>query len=168
MRKLVEVQEAKALMSEAMDWSVFTWLLEKSRVRETADQANAALDASERAVKARWSNEAKAAYKMMAKAAKAAGKGQADPKPEQTIDSAFLVLIEEVVHADDAAKHARMDAEDTFDEAEKQLSVSMAREGCRKAIHSWSLHEKAIRKAEAVMDALRAQTALSPVSREGQ
>jgi hypothetical protein len=44
MRKLPEVQQAKELMNDAINWSVFTWMLEKSRVRETADQANAALD----------------------------------------------------------------------------------------------------------------------------
>jgi hypothetical protein len=169
MRELVEVQEAKALMTEAMDWSVFTWLFEKSRVRETADQAVAALDVSERAVKARWSAEAKAAYKnLTAKAAKAARKGQADPKREQTLDRAILVLVEKVLEADDAAEHARLDAEDTFDEAEKWLSADMAREGCRKAIHSWSLREKAIRRAEAVLDALRAQTSASSLPREEQ
>lgn len=159
MRKLVEVQEAKALMNEAMDWSVFTWLFEKSRVRETADQAVAALDSSERAVKARWSDEAKAAYKnLTAEAAKAARKGQRDLKREQTIDSAILVLVEKVADADKAAERARIDAEYTFDEAEKRLSVTIAREGCRKAIYSWSLREKAIRKAKAVVDALRPQT----------
>ncbi|HXY23031.1 MAG TPA: hypothetical protein VEI73_00140 [Candidatus Acidoferrum sp.] len=157
MRKLAEVQEAKALMNEAMDWSVFTWLFEKSRVRETADEANAALDALERAVKGRWSDEAKAAYKNLTrKTAKAARKGQTDPKPEQTVDRAILDLIEKVAEADAAAKRARMDAENTFDEAEKRLSVTLAREGCEKAIHSWSLHEKAIRRAEAVAETPRA------------
>jgi hypothetical protein len=53
--------------------------------------------------------------------------------------------------ADDLAYRARMDAEKTFDDAEKQLSTSLAREGCRKAIESWDLHEKAIRKAEAMI-----------------
>jgi hypothetical protein len=169
MRKLTEVQEAKALMNEAIDWSVFTWLLEKSRVRETADQANDALDASERAVKARWSNEAKAAYKSLtAKAAKAARKSQTDPKREPTEDPMLLVLLKKVIDADDAAEKARLDAEDTFDEAEKRLSTGMAREGCRKAIRSWSLHEKAIRRAEAVMDALRAETAASSLPRQEQ
>ena len=169
MRRLVEVQEAKALMNEAMDWSVFTWLLEKSRVRETADQADDALDASERVVKARWSNEAKAAYKNLTeKTAKAARKGQTHPDCEQTVDPALLLLVKKVVDADDAAEKARLDAEDTFDEAEKRLSTTMAREGCRKAIHSWSLHEKAIRKAEAVEEALLAETAASPLPREEQ
>jgi hypothetical protein len=42
-----------------------------------------------------------------------------------------------------------MDAEHTFDEAERLLSTSLAREGCQKAIRSWDLHEKAIRRAEA-------------------
>jgi hypothetical protein len=53
--------------------------------------------------------------------------------------------------ADDEAWGARMDAEKTFDDAEKQLSTSLAREGCRKAIQSWDLHEKAIRKSEAMI-----------------
>jgi hypothetical protein len=52
---------------------------------------------------------------------------------------------------DDEAYRARMDAEKTFDDAEKQLSTSLAREGCRKAIFSWDLHEKAIRKAETLI-----------------
>jgi hypothetical protein len=41
-----------------------------------------------------------------------------------------------------------MDAENTFDEAERQMSTRLAREGCSKAIASWELHEAAIRKAE--------------------
>jgi len=169
MRKLEEVQEARALMTEAMDWSVFRWLFEKSRVREIADQANAALDASERAVKARWSGEVRAAYKnLTAKSSKAARKGQKDPKPEQTLDPAILALIEKVRHADAAAEQAHLDAENTFDEAERQLNTAMAREGCNKAIHSWTLHEKAIRKAEAVTDALRDQTVASSPSRAEQ
>jgi hypothetical protein len=44
-----------------------------------------------------------------------------------------------------------MEAEKAFDDAERQLSTSLAREGCRKAIHSWDLHEKAIRKAEVLI-----------------
>ena len=32
------------------------------------------------------------------------------------------------------------------------MSSDLAREGCKKAIHSWELHEKAIRKAEAIME----------------
>ena len=65
-RKLSEVEEAKALMIEAVDWSVFRWLFEKRRVRETADEANAALDKLNQAVKARWSSDVKAAYKELA------------------------------------------------------------------------------------------------------
>jgi hypothetical protein len=61
-----------------------------------------------------------------------------------------------VKEADDAAYHARMAAEEIFDEAERQLNTDLAQEGCQKAIHSWELHEKAIRKAEAVPDSTKA------------
>jgi hypothetical protein len=67
------------------------------------------------------------------------------------------LLVAKVKEADDAARHARTDAEKTFDEAERRLSTTLAREGCKKAIHSWELHEKAIRKAEAIMETAHVQ-----------
>jgi hypothetical protein len=152
MRKLPEVQQAKELMNDAKNWSVFTWMLEKSRVRETADQANAALDRLERATKARWSDEVKAEYKKLSGKTGAAGGQQKEQQPLQTSDHPIRLLIEKVIEADSIARRSRMDAEKTFDEAERQLSKSLAQEGCKKAIHSWELHEKAIRKAEAVLN----------------
>ena len=51
---------------------------------------------------------------------------------------------------------SRLDAEGTFDEAERRLSAAVAREGAQKAIASWELREKAIRKAESIgLDARR-------------
>jgi hypothetical protein len=150
MRKLPEVQEAKELMNEAIDWSFFQWMFEKSRVRETADRANDALDHLERAVKARWSDQLKAAlHELSAKASRRHEKSEQLP---QTGDPRIRLLVEKVKEADDAARRARMDAEKTFDVAERELSRSLAQEGCKKAIHSWELREKAIRKAEAAME----------------
>lgn len=148
MRKLPEVEEAKALMTEAMDWSVFTWLFHKRRVRETADLANAALDALNLAVKERWSAETKTAYRHLSSESRRKGNGTAG----RAVDEQTRALLEQVKAADDAAHRARMTAEDTFDEAERQLNTNLAREGCRQAIHSWELHEKAIRKAEAELN----------------
>jgi hypothetical protein len=156
MRKLPQVQEAKELMNEAIEWSVFKWMFEKPRVRETADRANDALDRLERTVKARWSDQLKTAFGELS--AKTAGASRGHPKgqqPSQTIDPQIRLLLEKVKEADDAARHARMDAEETFDEAERQLSTGLAREGCTKAVHSWELHEKAIRRAEAVMESTK-------------
>lgn len=121
MEKLPEVETAKTLMTEAVAWSVMKWRREKKRVRKAADQANAALDQLNQATKGRWPDDVKA------------------------------VNAKKVKAADDEAYRAHMDAEATFDEAERQLSTSLAREGCRKAILSWDLHEKAIRKAEALI-----------------
>lgn len=157
-RKLPEVEDAKALMIEAVDWSVFRWLFEKRRVRETADQANAALDKLNEAVKARWSSEVKAAYKALtAKAGGARTRRQGEPA-SQAIDPQVRLFAKKVKEADDAAYQARMAAEDTFDEAERQLNTDLAREGCQKAIQSWELHERAIRMAEAAHGSSKATT----------
>jgi hypothetical protein len=159
MRKLPEVQQAKELMNDAIEWSVFKWMFEKPRVRETADRANDALDRLERTVKARWSDQLKAAFsKLPAKAAGAAGRQQKSHQPPQTVELTIELLVEKIKQADKAASRARMDAEKTFDEAERVLSTSLAREGCKKAIHSWELHEKAIRMAEAAMDSTKPGT----------
>ena len=137
MRKLPEVEEAKALMSEAVEWSVMKWLREKKRVRKTADRANDALDQLSKETKLLWPEELRAAYGALGTTSRA-NQG----------DTGMLNAVKQVKRADEEAFRARMDAETTFDEAESQLSTSMAREGCRKAIYSWELHEKAIRIAE--------------------
>jgi hypothetical protein len=151
MRKLSEVEYAKELMTDAMDWSVFKWLWEKGRVRETADKANAALDALEQRVKARWRDDLKAAYKELQVETGVSVKGARHrsgtvqplaAKPET------MVFLANMKRADASASRARMDAEKTFDKAERVLSTSLAREGCEKAIRSWDLKERAIRHAE--------------------
>ncbi len=144
MRKLAEVEQARALMTEALTWSVVTWLREKKRVRKVADRANEALDAMNREVKDSWSDGLKAAYDQL-------GNSNVGKRPAADCDPELTAVAKRVKQADDEARRARMDAEETFDEAERQLSTTLARDGCRKAIHSWDLHEKAIRKAESAM-----------------
>jgi hypothetical protein len=157
MRKLPEVAEAKELMAEAVEWSVFSWMFQKPKVRETADLANAALDRMNRNVKSRWREELKAAYKEShAKAEKTAGRPAKGKPAAQSADDIHS-LIEKVKAADAAAHRARRDAEETFDIAERQLNLELAREGCKKAIHSWELHEKAIRLAEALLEAANSE-----------
>lgn len=153
MRKLPEVDEAKTLMTEAMVWSVMKWLREKKRVRKAADKANAVLDELDREVKAGWSPEVASAFNELSRpAGKANSAKGAPPDCEGTHagNSRVKQFVRQVKEADDQAYEARMDAERTFDEAERVLSTSLAREGCRKAIHSWDLHEKAIRRAEGI------------------
>ncbi len=144
--KLPAVEQAKTLMTEAITWSVMKWLREKKTVRKAADQANAALDRLNQAVKDRWPDALRVASETLTGAA--AGK---KPKHLATVTPEIAALLKTVKEADEQAYRARMDAEETFDQAEKQMSTTMAREGCRKAIHSWELHEKAIRKAEAAI-----------------
>ncbi len=143
MRRLPEVETARALMNEAMEWSVVKWLKEKKRVRRAADKANEVLDALNQETKEAWAGELKTAYESLLSNATARLPQENDPDDETT-----KKMVMAVRRADDAAQRARQDAEETFDEAERQLSARLAREGCRKAITSWELHEAAIRKAE--------------------
>jgi len=146
-RKLPEVEEARALMTEALDWSVMKWLKEKKRVRKTADRANDALDQLSKATKLLWPDELRAAYAELAR-------NTSREKPGAEIPHA----TRRVKRADEEAFRAQIDAEKTFDEAERQLSTTMAREGCRKAIYSWELHEKAIRIAERLIPSQRGES----------
>ena len=150
MDKLPEVETAKTRMAEAMAWSVMKWLREKKRVRRTADQANAALDQLSEAVKQRWTDGVRTAYEALL-AQTAAAKASKPKSPLPAVAPEASLIARKIKEADDEAYRARMDAEATFDEADKQLSTSLAREGCRKAIHAWDLKEKAIRKAESVI-----------------
>jgi len=137
MRTIAEVQQAKELMTEAMTWSVMKWLREKKKVRKAADRANEKLDEAAAAVKKSWSDPLRNAYLSLN------GSGTA-----KSIEKSQLFLARSVKAADEDALRSRLEAEATFDKAEKQLSTALAREGCRQAIRSWELYELAIGKAE--------------------
>lgn len=125
------------------------WLREKKRVRKAADEANAVLDKLAASTLERWPSDVKSAFAALdgesgrSKSAKTSGGG--------AIAAGTAQVVRSMKEADAEAYQARMDAEATFDEAEKKLSTSLAREGCRKAILSWELKEKAIRKAETMI-----------------
>ena len=156
MQKLIRVEEAKTLMNEAKDWSVWRWLLEKRRVRTAADAAVDALNGLDKKVKAAWSDDLKKAYRELELEAAMNGNSRARQKYEKAQEEAKHVAAEvkqavkRVKEADDQAEEARLQAEDTFDQAERRMSAGMAREGARQAVASWELREKAIRKAEAL------------------
>ena len=155
MRKLAAVEDAKELFNVAKDWGVWRWLLEKRRVRAAADLANATLDEADAAVKAGWIEDLKRAYRELEVEASVNGNARARRKLEKAKDEAkdvspeIKLLVAQVKEADDRSYEAHLDAERMFDEAERYLSASMAREAAERAIESWILHEKAIRKAEA-------------------
>ncbi len=120
-------------------------------MREIADRATAALERADRKVKATWSDELKKAYDELV---------SQDPNPrthrreegqvtgDQTIAPETRLKARQVKKADDEAARATRDAEATFDEAERLLSASMAREGARQALKSYDLRERAIRMAQ--------------------
>jgi hypothetical protein len=57
------------------------------------------------------------------------------------------VLAARLWKEDDEAFQARMTAEETFDEAERQMSVPLAQQGSTQAIEAFEMREKFIRKA---------------------
>jgi hypothetical protein len=99
-----------------------------------------------------WPDRIKTPYEALAAQATGPAAVHRQQRPPLPVSNQEAMLIaKKLKESDDEAYRARMDAEETFDKAEKQLSTSLAREGCRKAIHSWDLHERAIRKAQAVI-----------------
>jgi hypothetical protein len=150
MRKLAAVEEARAVMTEGMEWGMFRWLLEKGRVQEIADRATAALAEADRKVKATWSDELKKAYDELVdqERPKRAHRQEKDSKSHDPSPEIRLTA-KKVKEAYDEGQRARVDAEETFDEAERRMSTELARVGCRKALDSYDLRERALRMAEA-------------------
>jgi hypothetical protein len=155
MKKLPAVEDARAVMTEGMEWGVWKWLTEKKRVRGLADVARAALDDLEMKVKQGWPDEYKLAYNQLVaddgnskrprkngKGTKAAVAVKSDPK--------VLAAVQKIKEADDDAYNAHEDAEEMFADAERKMSTSGAREGARMALVAYDTHEAAIRKAEAL------------------
>jgi hypothetical protein len=148
MEKLEAVENARNLMLEAREWPVWTWLSEKSRLRDAAKQADGAFDELEKKIKQSWSEELKRAYRELE---------NTDPDHEHSkkldqsieISPEIRALAKEIKIAHDVANEARVRAEETFAIAESRLNISMAVDGTAQAIESWDLKEKAIRKAEA-------------------
>ncbi len=160
MKKLPEVEDARAVMTQGMEWGVWKWLTEKKRVRAIADVARAALDDAEMKVKLTWSDDYKLAYNQLVSengdAEQARGKAKSKAvksAPGGKIDPKVLAAVTKVKEADDEAYNAHEDAEDMFADAEKKMSTSGARKGARMALEAYDKHEAAIRKAEALAKA---------------
>ena len=142
MKKLAEVIEAKAIMSEAQEWGIWRWLTEKRKVRMAADACNEALSRAERDAIAAWPDDMQLAYEELAQA------DGAKRRRGKKIDPDVREMVRKLKDALDEAERVRLDAEDIFDRADRALSTSMAKQGTVRAIEAWELREKAIRKAE--------------------
>lgn len=155
MRHIQSVENAKTLLNEAKDWGVWRWLTEKKRVRTAADLAWADLEDVERAIKSSWNDDLRKAYRELQAASNRDGHRKAGLAYEKAVEEAKGVNPElkafaaRLKQADDEAFQARMTAEETFDEAERHLSVPLARKGSEQAIEAYELREKFIRRAEA-------------------
>jgi len=156
MQKLVPVEEAKALMREAVDWSLWSWLTRKRELRTTADRAWEALEALEQQVKGAWNDDLKLAYREAELAAAVNGDARVRRQHEKAKQAAGSVPAEvkeaarKLKAAEDEAHAAHMQAEETFDQADRRMSTAMACEGAEQAIAAWEMREKVIRKAESL------------------
>jgi hypothetical protein len=155
MQKLDSVEEAKALLlTAAKDWSVWRWLTEKKRLRTTADIAWAALEEVEKKVKGSWGDDLRKAYRELQAESNLDGNAKSRHLYEKARDEAkdldpeLKAFAKRLKTFDDEAFQARMTAEDTFDEAERHLSIPMARKGSEQAVEAYELRESFIRRAE--------------------
>jgi len=154
MRTIQSVEQAKTLLNEGKGWGVWRWLTEKRRVRAAADIAWADLEEVEKAIKASWSDDLRKAYRELQAASNQdgrKGKSALEKAVEEAknVDPEMKAFAARMKEADDEAFQLRMTAEDTFDEAERRLSVPLARKGSEQAIEAYELREKFIRRAEA-------------------
>ena len=157
MKKISAVEEARAIMTEGIEWGVWKWLMEKKKVRATADEARAALDDYEMKIKLAWGDDYKIAYNQLV-SENGNGNGKRQRKQSKSnghaagkvTDAKILAAVKRIAEADDEAYNAHEDAEEVFADAERKMSTAMAREGARKALEAYDLHEAAIRKAESL------------------
>lgn len=158
MQKLAAVEEARSVMTESQGWSVWKWLTEKKRVRQIADRATEALAKAREEAWLNWSEDLDKAYKEAEAETDPDGGPAAKRKYEkarkeaENIDAKVKASVKRVLQADDEAARATQDAEDMFAEADRRMSTGMAREAAQKALESYDLREKAIRRAEACRD----------------
>ncbi len=159
MKKISAVEEARAIMTEGIEWGVWKWLMEKKKVRAVADDARAALDDYEMKIKLAWGDDYKLAYnQLVSENGNGNGNGKRQRKPSKSnghatgkvTDAKILAAVKRIAEADDDAYNAHEDAEEVFADAERKMSTAMAREGARKALEAYDLHEAAIRKAESL------------------
>jgi hypothetical protein len=143
MHKLAPVEDAKTLFNEARNWSVWRWLTEKRRARSTADAAWAALEAREEHVLSKWDEAWLEAYRKLL--ANANGRRHSNGLAPEV-----KLALQQLHELDEEARQAREAAEAQFDEADRRMSTSMAREGSQMAIDAWEMREKFLRKAEAL------------------
>ena len=143
MKSLDSVKQAKALLNEAKDWGTWRWLTEKTRVRTAADAAWADLEEVEKAVKGSWADDLRKAYRELQLASKKSA------EEAKHIDPRIKALAVRLKAEDDEAFEARMEAEETFDEAERKMSTALARQGSEQAVAAYEMRERFIRRAEA-------------------
>ena len=157
MRKLPAVEEARAIMAQGMEWGVWKWLMEKRRVRQIADLATAALDEAEQKVKGTWTEELTRAYDELVEEESSKGRRAKSRPKGKAIDPEIKALAAQLKAAFDEKEACRLEAERIFDEAERRMSTQGARDGAARALDTYDLHEKAIRKAEAAARKLAAE-----------
>jgi hypothetical protein len=157
MQKLPAVEQAKTLLQQTQEWGIMKWLTDKRKVREAADNAWAAFDEQEEQIRTSWPENLQKAYADLAAqeepepaSAPAKRKPAKAKKNSPDVPPKVKAQAAQLKEAEEQAYSVRMEAEDMFVQAEKRMSIPMAREGAQKAIEAFAAREKLLRKFEAV------------------
>jgi hypothetical protein len=141
MKRLTAVEEARKLFEGAKAWGLWEWLNEKKRARQTAEAAWEALDRYERKVQASWNEDILHGWR-----------GLDTGRRTNHLDPAIWRALEDLKKSDAAAHKARMDAQARFEEADREMSALLARQGAQMALEAWTLREEFIRRMETLPD----------------
>src|SRR5215468_230755 len=88
MEKLIPVEEAKALFTEAQDWSLWRWLKDKKKARAAGNAATEAFDTLDKKIKDSWAEDLKKAYRELEAEAAADGNAKSRRQYEKAKEEA--------------------------------------------------------------------------------
>lgn len=138
------VVEAKRLLEETQQWWPWTWAsdLNKIKLRSAIETATNALEREVQKAKHSWSREMQTAYRELRVA-------PSQRALASIIDPIIKRAARKLKTAEDELNQATLKAHNIFDEAEKELNPSKARDGALQTAKAIEQHETVLSLANA-------------------
>jgi chromosome segregation ATPase len=138
------VIEAKRLLEETKQWWPWSWAadLNKIKLRSAIETATKALEREVEKAKNSWSREMQRAYRELTVA-------ESRRASTSNIDPEIKRAARKLKDAEDELNLATVQAQKTFDEAERELNPSKAREGALQTAKAIEKHETVLSIANA-------------------